>query len=77
MKFRDFFKIFKILSHFGENLDKTLENLEICICRGFGGGALDACEFMESCNFWIVLMVILPFFNFLRISSNLSRKLRQ
>ena len=56
----------------GENLDKNLEHLEIYICRGFGGGAPDAIEFMEigveksmeTGNFWIVLMEILPFFQF-------------
>ena len=37
-KFRDFFKIFlKFYQIFGENLDKNLEYLEICTCRGFGG----------------------------------------
>ena len=33
-KFRDFFKIFLKFARIYENLDK---NLEICICRGFGG----------------------------------------
>ena len=38
-KFRAFFKSFlKLYRIFGENLDINLENLEICICRGFGGG---------------------------------------
>ena len=61
MKFRDFPPKFYLI--FGENLDK---NLEICICRGFGGGnpPPDASEFMEI---WVEKsMEILPFFQFFK-----------
>ena len=63
---------FKFYGIFGENLGKNLENLEISICRGFRAGAEppDTSEFMqiwleksmETSNFWIVRMEILPFF---------------
>ena len=48
-KFSDFFKIsLKFYRIFGENLDKYLENLEICICMGSGAEPPpDASEFME------------------------------
>ena len=45
--FAIFSKFFKFYGIFGENLDKNLENFKLCICRGFGGGAPDASEFME------------------------------
>ena len=39
-KFVGNFAIFsKFDQIFVENLDNNLENLEICVCRGFGGGA--------------------------------------
>ena len=44
---RFFQKLFKFYRIFGENLDKNLENLEICICMGLGGEPPDASEFME------------------------------
>ena len=43
-KNRDFFKIFL---NFYRTLDKNLENLEICICRGSGAEPPGAREFME------------------------------
>ena len=51
-KFRDFLKnSLKYYRIFGENLDKNLdknvENLEICISKGFGGEAPEASKFME------------------------------
>ena len=65
--FSIFLNIYRI---FGENLDK---NLEICICKGFGSGAEPPNQknqwiekSMETCNYLIVLMKILPFFNFLK-----------
>ena len=55
-KIYNFFKLFKKISRFFQHLFEilsnfwhldNLENWEICICRGFGGGAPDACEFLE------------------------------
>ena len=68
--FAIFKKIFKILSHFWRKLDINLENLEIWICRRFGGRSpTEASEFieiwveisMETGNFCIVLMEFLRF----------------
>ena len=67
-----FFLIYRII---GENLDRNLENLEICIYTGFLGRRLpDASEFIEivveksmkTSNFCIVLNEFLPFFQFLK-----------
>ena len=48
-KFRDFFKDFlNFYRIIGENLDTNVKDLEICICKGFGGAEPpDASEFME------------------------------
>ena len=91
LKFYNFLKISKEISLFfkkiyrifGGNLDK---NLEMCICRGFGGEPPSLANLYKSekKNQWkpaifrIVLMEILPFFyKFLRNLSNFSRKLPQ
>ena len=66
-----FFKFYRI---FGENLDKNLENLEMCICTVSGAEPPDASEFMEiwveksmeNWNIWIVLMENLHFSKFLK-----------
>ena len=79
MKNYNFQKIFKKISQFfqkfyrifGENLETNWENLEICISRGFGGGAPGSSEFIEirvekskeTLNFRIVLMEFLAFFH--------------
>ena len=46
-KFAIFWKCYRI---FGENVD---ENLEICICRGFGGGAEPPPEASEFTEIWL------------------------
>ena len=68
-KFQENFAIFskifwKFYRIFGENLDKNLDNLEIFICRGFGGGAPRRSrnygnlsrKINGKLKFWIVLM---------------------
>ena len=84
-KFRDCFNFFNFIDFFSENLDKKLENLEICIYRGFAWRSLpDVTEFIEisveksmkTSKFCIVLNERLLFFQFVkRILSNFSRKL--
>ena len=80
--FSIFFKFYRI---FGENLDKIQKIQKYAFGGGSEGGSPRSLANLwksEQKNqwkrdFWIVLMKILPFFQFLRILSNFSRKLSQ